>query len=344
MSQPEVRGTYIKDNDGSKEFVVRRQLDESDARYQDYAKPGFRLIDTGRFLLGHDASSAYPDWFTNASFQVYRVISQDVSRFWQCYHDKAKELNLADDEEGVRKLAGDLAAKAVGRWWDGTPLIFGKPLSGLHYPPKEAVTETISGKERSKFQGVLGLKNGFNFATKQAAWSVEGNEIAPKGTDGYAADPLGRVCPFGAHIRKIQPRDDAVDEGTADDTLKRRMLRRGNNFGTRVSDVFAPDDGESRGLLFVAYVADIFRQFEFVQRSWANSSTLPKLSGEDLVIGNKDERSIPIELDTDDEKLQVTLAANERFTRAKGMNYNVVLTKTAIVSILNAPSTIVEVE
>jgi hypothetical protein len=47
------------------------------------------------------------------------------------------------------------------------------------------------------------------------------------------------------------------------------MLRRGMPYGPSLPDG-APDDGVERGLLFVAYVADPVRQFEFVQAQWCN--------------------------------------------------------------------------
>lgn len=362
LSQPEVRGTYLKENGEQKEFIVRRHLDESDERYSNYAKPGFRLLSTGLFLLGHDdnveidlqsnnASEGvpdsvdnYPEWCKHASFQVYRVISQDVASFWQFHLAAAKSVNdeysLDLDEEGLRSLAGDLAAKAVGRWWDGTPLIFGKPLSGLHYPPAEDDARAITLKERLRFQGVPGLKNGFNFASSEAGWKVKSKIIAPPNASKYAADALGVVCPFGAHVRKVQPRDDPTDDGLGSDTLRNRMIRRGNNFGkSRVRDVFeAPENDDSRGLLFVVYVANISKQFEFVQRQWANSATAPKDGGIDIVIGSSESRSIPVEIDTAKGKLQVKLEATEKFTTALGMSYGIVLTKSALSTILDVPT------
>lgn len=50
--------------------------------------------------------------------------------------------------------------------------------------------------------------------------------------------------------------------------LRHRMLRRAISYGPPVGDGagdIAKRSGESRGLLFIALVADIHRQFEFVQ-------------------------------------------------------------------------------
>ncbi len=53
------------------------------------------------------------------------------------------------------------------------------------------------------------------------------------------------------------------------------MLRRGSPFGKPLADN-APDDGVERGLHFIAIVADVVRQFEFVQKNWINNENFPR--------------------------------------------------------------------
>ena len=86
---------------------------------------------------------------------------------------------------------------------------------------------------------------------------------------GYPADPLQLACPYAAHIRKVNPRDDPP-EGKAE-TLRRRILRRGIQFGPEL----APGETRtmhSRGLMFVCYQASIERQFEFIQSQYSNNA------------------------------------------------------------------------
>jgi Dyp-type peroxidase family len=74
---------------------------------------------------------------------------------------------------------------------------------------------------------------------------------------GYrAADDDGHVVPCWAHIRKANPRDASAPAGEAE---RHRMIRRGIPF-TNV-------ERSERGLHFLAIVADIARQFEYVQRT-----------------------------------------------------------------------------
>jgi len=61
--------------------------------------------------------------------------------------------------------------------------------------------------------------------------------------------------------------------GAADDPSRHRMIRRGIPFRPPV-DVTA-EDRQQRGLHFFGVVADIGRQFEFVQRNWLSDPNFP---------------------------------------------------------------------
>jgi Dyp-type peroxidase family len=91
----------------------------------------------------------------------------------------------------------------------------------------------------------------------------------------FAADPMGVSCPVWAHVRKANPRDTTGLAGTADDSARHRMLRRGIPFGPALPAGATADDGVDRGLHFFSVVADLERQFEFVQLNWLNNSNFP---------------------------------------------------------------------
>lgn len=98
-------------------------------------------------------------------------------------------------------------------------------------------------------------------------------------------DPLGRRCPLGAHIRRVNPRD-ALPDVTAS---RHRILRRGMPFGPALEEGTA-DDGKDRGIVFIAVNANISRQFEFIQRNWVNDGDFVELGRErDPILGNHDE-------------------------------------------------------
>lgn len=84
----------------------------------------------------------------------------------------------------------------------------------------------------------------------------------------YSDDPFQRRCPYAAHIRKANPRDDPP-RGKAQ-SLRHRIIRAAIPFGPEV----APGETRtehSRGLIFVCYQIDIGRQFEFIQRRYADN-------------------------------------------------------------------------
>ena len=112
----------------------------------------------------------------------------------------------------------------------------------------------------------------------------------------YADDPQGLKCPFGAHLRRMNPRD-SMGFGS-DLTRIRRILRRGLPYGTW-ADENAPVDDSERGIVFMALNASITRQFEFVQQQWVNYGNDFGLGEErDPVIGVGDAGTFTIPGDT----------------------------------------------
>lgn len=113
----------------------------------------------------------------------------------------------------------------------------------------------------------------------------------------FAADARGLKCPFGAHVRRANPRDGLGDDPAAslEAVRQHRILRRGRVYGpaapaewypavVRAAKPATPPDpmaaGASRGLLFVALCADIGRQFEFIQQTWLNNPKFADLYDE----------------------------------------------------------------
>jgi Dyp-type peroxidase family len=114
-------------------------------------------------------------------------------------------------------------------------------------------------------------------------------------------DPHGLRCPFGAHIRRANPRDmfgSDAKEGLHDANLH-RIVRRGRAYGPKLSGTMPRvDDGRERGLCFVALNANLSRQFEFIQQTWINSCKFAGLAAErDPLVGKEardfDEQPVP---------------------------------------------------
>jgi Dyp-type peroxidase family len=168
------------------------------------------------------------------SYLVLRQLSQDVAAFWSYFDAQAG----SDATQGDVSPATRLAAKAVGRWPDGSPLA-----TCPHAP------DPAQGRRNDFLYGDL--------------------------------DRDGLRCPVGAHVRRGYPRDSKEED--RDKAIQRanthRILRRGRSYGKPIENPRTPD-GESRGLLFLCFSANLERQFEFVQQSWLGNETFDGLQGE----------------------------------------------------------------
>lgn len=88
-------------------------------------------------------------------------------------------------------------------------------------------------------------------------------------------DELGRRCPFGAHARRANPRDQLAND--PEESLRRmrshRLVRRGRLYGARYDE--AAPSPEPRGLFFMALCTSLSGQFELVQESLLESTKAP---------------------------------------------------------------------
>lgn len=123
----------------------------------------------------------------------------------------------------------------------------------------------------------------------------DGTPLTMQQTDGlpnvpnnfnYAGDENGARCPAHAHIRKANPRSTGLRARLTNDRA-RRIVRRGIPYGDH--DQHA-EPGQPVGLLFMCYQADIRRQYEHIQRRWADNRAFPALwpfarTGVDPLIG-----------------------------------------------------------
>jgi deferrochelatase/peroxidase EfeB len=203
----------------------------------------------------------------NGTFVVFRTLEQDVRGFWKFLDSQS------GSDPGARQQLGE---RMVGRTMQGEPLALTRsaPIPGIG-----------SGPENDS--------NRFTFDQ----------------------DPQGTRCPFGAHIRRANPRNtDFPDrpswwlarvwsklgfssKGVRTDIIAstrfHRILRRGREYGgSKLTPDQAvqtpPADNDKRGLHFLCLVANISRQFEFVQNAWLMSTKFDGLAGEsDPLLGTR---------------------------------------------------------
>jgi Dyp-type peroxidase family len=217
---------------------------------------GWRPIALGEFVLGHEdeesrsvhnprkrplPSAPADPLGRNGTYVVWRKLCQDVAAFRRRLREAAERYHGDEDL---------LAAKIVGRWRDGSPLI--------HAPQRP----------QPGFDALAPGANDFR----------------------YTRDTEGLECPLGAHIRRANPRDaldpdPGPDGGDGLLTFRHRIIRRGMPYGPPLPPGVL-DDEEQRGLVFVCFNASISRQFESVQRQWLNDGNVFHLGHDsDFLLG-----------------------------------------------------------
>lgn len=87
----------------------------------------------------------------------------------------------------------------------------------------------------------------------------------------FNKDKQGARCPFHAHVRRANPRITEPEGGGRPPRIMRRGMSYGEPFDRRATDPQARRDSldRERGLVFMAYNANLGEQFEVVQR-WLN--------------------------------------------------------------------------
>ena len=134
-------------------------------------------------------------------------------------------------------------------------------------------------------------------------------------------DADGMGCPIGAHIRRANPRDSLQPNPEKSIVLsnRHRLIRRGRHYEDTRTDTWSAD-GKEHGLCFIAFNADIQRQFEFIQQTWLNSTKFGGLYDEkDALIGDNDDGTGHMSLPAS--PVRQRLCGVPRFVRVRGGGY-----------------------
>lgn len=275
ISQPGVRGRLPAPPFGP----VTARLNPQDPNQ---GKPGQALVWPGEFISGYFAqdpgdpdrpgplSDVGPEWARNGSFLVYARFRQDVGAFRRFVRDTAARLSAT--EPAFAGLPADrLGAMLMGRWASGAPLMRAPYFDDPDLGSDDCVNN--------------------NFSYQRATPPLPGSRDGSCGDHGFPpadGDPDGLVCPYPAHIRKANPRDD-LRAAAPGEVQRHRMLRRGIPYGP------PGEDDEDRGLLFLSYQTSIERQFEFLFSAWLDEPDL-RAAGEgvDTIAGSATGFGLPV--------------------------------------------------
>jgi deferrochelatase/peroxidase EfeB len=255
----------------------------------------------------------------NGSFLVIRQLEQDVSAFHDyCAQEAAR---LADEPRlpAPYVITKDfIAAKLVGRWADGASLV--------RHPYEPPGKEMRRYDAHSAPRKMSMRKNRVSAlatpeATRPKTHPADGPAIEPAAEQSAdndflfgTEDPEALRCPYGAHVRRSNPRD-SFEPGSADqiDISNRHRI-------IRVGRQYVPKDGENPGLLFMCLNGDIERQFEFVQQTWLKSPSFHGLSCEkDALLGDAETGVCSYTIPT--REGPVRLSPMPRFITTRGGGY-----------------------
>jgi Dyp-type peroxidase family len=110
-------------------------------------------------------------------------------------------------------------------------------------------------------------------------------------------DTDGSKCPFGSHLRRTNPRDNFEDNGVKESlrlTRRHRIMRRARLYGDPyVGSPLNHSPDVEVGLVFTCFNADISRQFEFIQYTWANYPKFKQLYNDPDPICGVKENPVP---------------------------------------------------
>ena len=340
VSQPVIRGTYKALRGADPIHIVEAGeflLGYPDNRGFPPAGPTLPAIhDPANVLpIAADAQPGFAspivnelrDIGRNGKFLAIRQLEQYVEAFNSYCTDAAQQLRDRFPRwDGVG--ADFVAAKMIGRWRDGSSLVRFPYRSGTESRAEEhPMTRTAGGAAVMAPQPALSLPapsaalkqiRSLQTAARRAAAAPDAppavNPIEPDNDFLFGSeDPQGLRCPFGAHIRRSNPRD-SFEPGSQEQltiTNRHRILR--------VGRFYRPLRGQQPGLFFMCLNSDIERQFEFVQQTWAQAPSFHGLCGErDPLLGNRgasDSFTIP------SREGPIRLAGMPAFVRTRGGGY-----------------------
>jgi deferrochelatase/peroxidase EfeB len=332
ISQPVIRGSYKALRNGDPIHIVEPGefiLGYPDNRANLPPGPTMQAIqDPANHLplvapaqdFGRAAVESVRDVGFNGSFLVIRQLEQDVSAFHNYCAQEADRLAQGQRLPPPYVITQEfIAAKLVGRWADGASLVrhpYEPPeREKRRYDPQAAAPRKMS--MRSSKASALTTPE----ATRPKTHPAGGPPIDPAadqtadnvflfGTE----DPEALRCPYGAHVRRSNPRD-SFDPGSADQidiTNRHRIVRVGRQY--------EPKPGENPGLLFMCLNGDIERQFEFLQQTWLKSPSFHGLSCEkDALLGDAEVGVCSYTIPT--REGPVRLSPMPRFITTKGGGY-----------------------
>lgn len=210
-------------------------------------------------------SAGYRDLGFNGSYVIYRKMEQDVAAFWHFLRDESIRVQGTADP----RFMVWLAAKMVGRWPSGAPLVLAPDADNAKLRTDDYF---YAGTDPE------GLACPFGSHIRRTNPRDQIGRTGP--TESLHMSKRHRILrrgkPYGP------PLFDPIILTRTDQPEALRAL------------LDLQDDGQARGVHFFCANANIKSQFEFVQQAWVNNPTFDGLIGNrDPLVGNNDPVAAP---------------------------------------------------
>ena len=242
----------------------------------------------------------------NGTFLVVRHLEQDARGFERFLDEAAAALAAGGNAPpgAPAYVRSWIAAKLVGRWReDGSSLV--------HNPHRPRQPNPPPGQP-------LEPDNDFLYGLE---------------------DAKGLSCPFGAHIRRANPRESFAPSHLDPTAVLQAIQAGANPFDSisapaqlqlaitnrhrilRVGRGYHPQEGlDKPGLIFMCLNADIERQFEFIQKTWVLGPSFHGLEAElDPLLGQHDGNGVLLTIPTPSGR--VRLKGLQDFVTVLGSGY-----------------------
>lgn len=196
--------------------------------------------------------SAHPLLY-DGCFGAFRLLYQDAGAFMDFINQ------VGDTGTGEQIDPALVAAKMCGRWFDGTP---------LEVSP-DGPDPSLSTADLSNFAYIT---------------PTEHQKNPPSSPD------TGQRCPYAAHTRRANPRDDKSVRQSLPNAEANRVRRFATAFGKPYTGT-EESRGDYRGLVGFFMGADLFNQFEFLMSQWigaagfSSNDNTPNHGGVDPLFG-----------------------------------------------------------
>jgi deferrochelatase/peroxidase EfeB len=231
-------------------------------------------------------------------------------------------------ESDPRDLGGSADAEAVAFARDGSYAAFRlmyQDVAAFNRFVAANVKSIAASQKMTEPEAAIWLKE------KMLGRKLDGVPLAPGAvgqpvlaTDhfDYTNDKAGLHCPFSAHVRVVNPRNQVIIDPHP--SPPPRVLRRGMPYGTELKDGSTQDDGGDRGLIGLFLCSSLTFQFQILM-DWINSNNFSAEFGDgtkqDPLLGNREVPLASTNFVIPTPKGEVVASGLTTFVKARGTSY-----------------------